>query len=200
MYHDFEKSLFEAWQARSEKLGDGEIAPDGLHYKGEIVYDGQYWGREPGNEEKLWENAPKRLLFLTKDLNDTDAWDIRAETGRKNSTGEDKVTALFYKRLMMWTYGIAMIHATTVSPDFRTASDYRIFRPCFERFPTARVNCKKTDRRRLARQIRASLLPGALRRFIDTANQSLRRRYYPVLRRTGYDQGFCKTCVPARSG
>ena len=52
-------------------------------------------------------------MILTKDLNDEEAWDIRAETGRNNFSGENNVvvSAPFYKNLMRWVYGLLTIDA-----------------------------------------------------------------------------------------
>ena len=72
--HAFENRLFDEWQRRSLRCGDGgEIAYDGLLYRGAFAYDSGYWSRLPGNEAAGWQHAPQRILILTKDLNDTEA-------------------------------------------------------------------------------------------------------------------------------
>ena len=87
--HDLEEGIFEEWRERSRGNGDGtEIAPDGLLYRGAFSYEDGYWSRRPGDEEGRWERAERRVLILTKDLNDEEAWDVRCETGRRNFSGE----------------------------------------------------------------------------------------------------------------
>lgn len=74
-YKQFEDNLFSEWIKRSVASGDGsELAPDGLLYRGMFVYKDGYWSREPGNESVIWERAKRRVLILTKDLNDEEAW------------------------------------------------------------------------------------------------------------------------------
>ena len=69
--HDLEEGIFEEWRERSRGNGDGtEIAPDGLLYRGAFSYEDGYWSRRPGDEEGRWERAERRVLILTKDLND----------------------------------------------------------------------------------------------------------------------------------
>lgn len=131
--------------ALSASNGDGGnevFAQDGLLYKGEITYseDG-CWGREPGNEEELWRNAPKRVLFLTKDLREKEPWDVRNETGRKNKFGKDaiKITTPFYKVYMKSLFCI-------LNPDKVDRIDdleMDVFRSFFDATPIVRVNCKK---------------------------------------------------------
>lgn len=73
-YTALEDRLFEEWKTRSRQCGDGEeIAPDGLLYRGLFSYADGYWTRRPGDECRRWEQAPRRVLILTKDLNDTEA-------------------------------------------------------------------------------------------------------------------------------
>ena len=46
--HAFENRLFDEWQRRSLRCGDGgEIAYDGLLYRGAFAYDSGYWSRLP---------------------------------------------------------------------------------------------------------------------------------------------------------
>ena len=101
--HDLENRLIEEWRDRSLRNGDtADIAPDGILYRGAFSYDEGYWTRLPGDECNAWERASRRILILTKDLNDAEAWDIRAETGRLNHSGPDniRISAPFYKNLM----------------------------------------------------------------------------------------------------
>ena len=137
------------------------FAPDGIMYKGEFrgeykYYEGDKykfrWVRIPGGRENnLWENAPLRLIFLTKDQNasgDT-AWDVRSETywaADENITPNDRrldTYSKFNKNLVYILYGI--LNTTTIRPiDYNdiTNKDALSFvddSNCI----FARINCKK---------------------------------------------------------
>lgn len=145
-YHDFEDALFAEWRRRSVANGDGsEIAADGLLNRGRFVYRDGYWSREPGDEERIWKSAARRVLILTKDLNDDEAWDIRCETGRKNFSGEGNVTvsAQFHKNLMRWVYGLLTMDTHGRAKPFAEADRQEAYRPFYDMAPVARVNCKK---------------------------------------------------------
>ncbi len=149
--HEKEEQLFNEWK---EAIAcNNNFVPDGLLNKGEITYTDQCWGREPGNEEELWENIYPRVLFLTKDQNDKDkkdenaeaGWDIRKETGRKNGTGVNniKIASRFYHNYMLWFYGL---HHTTAEgyPPYNDIKDIdTTIRLFFDREPVVRMNVKK---------------------------------------------------------
>lgn len=83
--HDRENALFEQYKAQLEPHQD--FSEDGLHYLGDFFYNNKCkcWGRDIGNEEELWNifcRKGRGLVIITKDLNDTTAWDIREEHGR----------------------------------------------------------------------------------------------------------------------
>lgn len=157
--HKKEKELFNKWLSKSMKLGDGKnLAPDGLLYRGKLVPcrypkdDKCYWEREEGNEEDIWYNSSKRLLIITKDLNNVDekgqiseAWDIRVETGLKND--KDSVDfescVCFYKRLRMWAYGLLHMDVEGNYPAYENARNMKISGCFYLHAPIARINCKK---------------------------------------------------------
>jgi len=148
-YHKLEEEIFNEWISRSTKNNDGDssvFVPDGLLCRGPIEYsDSGYWWRNSGNEEELWDKAPKRILILTKDLNDKEPWDIREETGRKNHSGEGNIiiSTLFYKNYMRLVFGLLNIDKYGVSPKFEEINDSTIYQPFFDSVPIVRVNCKK---------------------------------------------------------
>lgn len=142
--HNEEDKIWQEWKTLADKFGEGEeLVTDGLLLRGEIFYENGCWHRLSGNEEELWNNAGRRLLILTKDLNDDEAWDIRQETGRLNTVAFSYNRAIpFYKNLRMWSYGL--LNTTNGEyPDFEKASDMGISGPFYETAPIARVNCKK---------------------------------------------------------
>ncbi|MDO4161237.1 MAG: hypothetical protein Q4D41_12345 [Prevotellaceae bacterium] len=138
------EAILNEWKKRSITRGEGNVAEDGLHCKGKFEYlEGGYWSRMSGDEEMRWVNSNSRILFITKDLNDDEAWDIRKETGRKNHTKEVAVTTLFYKNMMRIVYGLVHAMEDGHAPSFDEANNPDNFIPCFENAATARINCKK---------------------------------------------------------
>ena len=190
--HAFEYRLFDEWQRRSLRYSDGgEIAYDGLLYRGAFAYDSGYWSRLPGNATAGWQHAPQRILILTKDLNDTEAWDIRAETGRQNHSGADHIliTAPFYKNLMRWVYGILHTSPGIPFPAFDAINRQDLYQPFYDHAPIARVNCKKQPGGSdlIKDFVRETLLPD-LRRINDwiyrspSTRQTLINSYHPSYR------------------
>ena len=139
-----EQQILDEWRRFAESKHDAEeFSEDGLLWRGLIYYADGSWHRREGNEEELWLNAKRRLLILTKDLNDTEAWNIRQETGRQNTAVFSyQCGAPFIKNLRMWTYGL--LHTTPEEiPDFKTVRNMELSGPFFETAPIAHVNCKK---------------------------------------------------------
>lgn len=144
--HDEEERIFGAYKARLQQKGlSDEVSADGLHYLGRFEYsDSETWGRQPGEEEAKWDAvcAKKRgLVVLTKDLNDEEAWDIRKEHGRKNGCEvPTPSTAIFYRRLRMWVYGLMTMDEKGMMPP---CPDTLVAQKHFEEAAWVRVNLKK---------------------------------------------------------
>lgn len=139
-----EQQILDEWRRFAELRKDAEeFSEDGLLWRGEIYFADGAWHRKEGDEEERWLHAPRRLLILTKDLNDTEAWNIRQETGRQNKAVFSYQHGVPYiKNLRMWSYGLLQTTADA-APDFQTARNMEITGPFFETAPIAHVNCKK---------------------------------------------------------
>lgn len=136
-------------------LGD-YFTPDGIMYKGEIKedirkYDNGItlfrWKREPsGKENEMWENAPLRVLFLTKDQNTNDdvAWDVRSESFRypyKENKEYLDTKNIFYRNIAYALYGI-MTTITDKSINYEEIKDEEVLK-LLDQIIFARINCKK---------------------------------------------------------
>ena len=151
-YFNKEQALFEEWQNRIlEKEPEADFAPDGMLYRGEIEFNDNGIGYKPrpvGRAAEQWDNASKRLLILTKDLNDNEGgWDVRYDTGRVYDAGKFEVrTSLlrFYSNMTLWAY--ALLDAADGNPivDFDMTPSWDDLREFYETAPIVRVNCKKT--------------------------------------------------------
>ena len=77
--------ILNEWRKNNEKNGETNFADDGIMYRGTIEeFDyGTERFSDKDQENKMWNEAPLRILFLTKDQNagGYDAWDVRGETG-----------------------------------------------------------------------------------------------------------------------
>lgn len=151
-YKDREEALFKEWKnmvLRNEP--DAYFVPDGMLYRGPIEFNDDGIGYKPrslGKAAAQWDAAPKRLLILTKDLNDSEGgWDIRYDTGRVYDAGKFVVRTSrlrFYSNMTLWAY--ALLDASQGNPidEFDMTPSWDELREYYETAPIARVNCKKT--------------------------------------------------------
>ena len=141
-------SILQKWKEHNEKVEDDpKFASDGIMFRGEIDQyskDQNERCSNPEKENELWENAPIRYLFLTKDQNagdgkDDKAWDVRSEIGRSN---EDScsIQYRFYRNLMYILYGIINSEDTLCGyEDFTNEQAIQTY----DSAPLARINVKK---------------------------------------------------------
>ena len=118
-----------------KKYDENSFAPDGIMFRGEIDEDCNERYSDKELENKLWNEAPLRVLFLTKDQNageDCDAWDVRGETGN--------LSYAFFRNLMYQLYGLV-----NTTPEYK--ADYTFTNEqaieLYKTFPIARINAKK---------------------------------------------------------
>lgn len=142
--HKKEEAIQKQWLKMAQDHNDAEsLCTDGILFRGPINYIDGFWARAKGDEENKWTEAPRRLLILTKDLNDDDGWDIRQETGRYNEVAFSYERAIaFYKNLRMWSY-LMLTGQPDRMPSYKEARNMNIVGPFYETAPIARVNCKK---------------------------------------------------------
>lgn len=142
--HQKEEDIQKRWLKMAEANNDAEsLCIDGLLFRGPISYEDGFWSRIKGDEESKWEKSKRRLLILTKDLNDDEGWDIRQETGRYNEIAFSYERAVaFYKNLRMWSY-LILTGQPDHMPSFKEARNMNTAGPFYESAAIARVNCKK---------------------------------------------------------
>ena len=142
-------SILQKWKEQIEKFGEDpeEFASDGIMFRGVIEQRSAGQNERysnPKKENELWENAPIRYLFLTKDQNagddkDAKAWDVRSETGRSN-VDSSNIRYLFYRNLMYILYGIINSEDTLCGyEDFTNEQAIQTY----DSAPLARINVKK---------------------------------------------------------
>lgn len=150
--HEKEEALFKRWEEFAKSKNHMNFAPDGLLYRGDATTGDEpegnnwVWGTVPADEEKRWNDARKRLLIVTKDLNDEAPWDIRFETGFKNTCEKDfdwNICIAFYKNLRMWSYGLLNTDDNGNYPSFEEAANMDNSAPFYLKAPIARMNVKK---------------------------------------------------------
>ena len=128
--------ILKEWRKSNEKNGETNFADDGIMYRGKIEefdYGTERFSDED-QENKMWNEAPLRILFLTKDQNagEYDAWDVRGETGN--------LSYAFFRNLMYQLYGLV-----NTKPGYK--ADYKFTNEqaieLYNTFPIARINAKK---------------------------------------------------------
>ena len=151
----------------AEKL----IVSDGLHYLGTFSYEENgCWKRVSGEEEKRWKDIcgqNRGLVVLTKDLNDSEVWDMRMDHGRKNGDrNAEPSSGAFYENLRRWIYGLITMSDSGEMPEYPTNEEAQKH---FEEEPWVRVNLKKEAGK-------GSITPTVLRRHIKAAQESLKEQ------------------------
>lgn len=150
--------ILDEWQKAFEKNGGNadNFSWDGILFKGEVYREGgsDNWVRKESDndtvENELWDNAPIRILFLTKDQNVGygGAWDSRINSFReKNSDKEDPVLSKYHnsfgKRMAYIAYGLAnTTDDKDVALNFIQSHESDVVK-FLDSFPLAHINCKK---------------------------------------------------------
>ena len=124
---------------------EDNIGLDGIKFRGKspVYSETGFWHREPGDEIELWKNSNFKLLELTKDLNDDEVWDIRAETGLKNHINTPVIGNRWYRNLMTFEYLLFSMFVKGEIPAFDSLADDKLI-SSFNSVTSARINCKKT--------------------------------------------------------
>ena len=149
-YKEREEALFVRWKRACGQIDgidpDTDFACDGVLFRGEYEQVGGCWERRSGNETELWNNAPCRLLILTKDTTrKSELSDIRIETARKNHAGSDILAAVtpFHRNLTLWSYALLnALRGGEIVP-YDSTPDWEALRELYATAAIARVNCKK---------------------------------------------------------
>jgi len=128
--------ILKNWKARNKRKGEYNFAYDGIMYRGQIgeIDNGTERYSDKKQENKMWNEAPLRVLFLTKDQNagGYDAWDVRGETGN--------LSYAFFRNLMYQLYGLVNTKPGCKA-DYKFTNEQAI--ELYNTFPIARINAKK---------------------------------------------------------
>lgn len=144
-YQEKNDNLLKEWKDQCLKDGFEKFCDDGLMFKGEIKTTHSNNGslcyyRNPGDEGRLWGCAPKRVMFLNKDVPNEENEDLRARIFRQNPT---IISSLIYKNISLWLYGLLNVNKDAIPPDFDAINDTLLLTPFIDKTPIAYVNCKK---------------------------------------------------------
>ncbi|MGZ2371715.1 hypothetical protein ACXR6G_18195 [Ancylomarina sp. YFZ004] len=144
-YNEKLDQLFDRWEQEAKSKGFNGFCRDGLLYKGKtrstIGSDSKtYWGRASGNENELWHNSNKKIVFLTKDTNSNPNQDYREWLGRQ---GEGIITHKFFKNIALWLYGLISIDEKGNYSPFEEAVIGENYTRAFDENPFCIINAKK---------------------------------------------------------
>ena len=139
--------ILEAWQEQSVKNGAGNIEFDGVAYKGDInTFTGKdgktYNERNPGDEDSIWNNSDKRILFVGTDLNDPEnPCDSRVVMTYDPENGIEP-TGLFLKNMLYITKGLMESSADKVA-EFNFDEPIENLMATWDKSAVAKINVKK---------------------------------------------------------
>ncbi len=103
-----ENKLFEQWEKEFYKNGDSGFSYDGLIFNGELCNDSK--NRDSGNQEELWYNAKRKVLFFMKDPNNNEGEDYR-------SWGlYQRTKSTFFRFIYSWLNGLSTVSADSSIP------------------------------------------------------------------------------------
>ena len=137
--------ILEEWEKFNKKVEkEPNFAPDGILFKGKISDEDGYSERYSNKkvENKLWQDAPIRYLFLTKDQNawGEGAWDVRSETARKYKSSTS-IPYLFFRNLLYLIYGLTHTSKNGYIAYEDFTNEQAIF--TYDNEAIARINVKK---------------------------------------------------------
>ncbi len=145
--HSENDKILDAWQELSIKNGDGKIEFDGVAYKGGIHPfsgdDGKIYNeRQPGNEESIWNDSTKRILFVGKELNDPDnPYDSRVVM-KYDPENDIKVSHQFLKSMLFITKGLIESTAEKAAA-FNVTESMENLMGIWDKAAVAKINVKK---------------------------------------------------------
>ena len=122
-----ENKLFELWEKEFNKNGDTGFCYDGLIFNGELCNES--YNRESGNQEELWNNAKRKVLFFMKDPNNNEGEDYR------NWGLYQKTSSTFFRFIYSWLNGLSNVSAESAIPPIVNELDRGV--------PLCIVNAKK---------------------------------------------------------
>lgn len=161
-YVEINNQILEEWKKHNEEFEETNFADDGIMYRGEIVpiKNGTERYSDEAKENRLWNDAPLRILFLTKDQNagEYEAWDVRGETG--------DLSYAFFRNLMYQLYGLIYTKPGQKA-DYNFTNEKAI--ELYSTYPIARINAKKEAGA-------SSVSNYTLRRYIERDGYFLKRQ------------------------
>ena len=131
--HEQENILFEEWEKSYPKNERRNFVMDGLCYNGDLYNNG--YNSYSGNEEELWTNSKRRIVFLMKDSNSNPGEDYREWPWRT-------ITHKFFKTIFNWLQGLSETTAQHIprigNGDYLDPANQTVLK-----YPLAIVNVKK---------------------------------------------------------
>ena len=145
--HKENDAILDKWNKRSIEKSMGEIESDGVAYKGSIKTfsgdDGQvYHERMAGNEEKIWNESPRRILFIAKELNDpNNPYDSRVVVRYDEQNGIYS-TDKFIKNMLFINHGLQKMNGENYEALDREISMDELMK-VWDESAVAKINVKK---------------------------------------------------------
>lgn len=156
-YLAINQQILKEWGDEFERRGHDRnlFSEDGIMYKGVIRRDMcNHWVRHPSDpvtfekENKLWDAAPLRILFLSKEqyIGDQAAYESNMTSfhNERAELEDNRLTSVIFLRRMAWSlYGLSKSTPSAVVPfDDVYGHDTEVLQ-CVDELPFAWINCKK---------------------------------------------------------
>lgn len=156
-YLAINQQILKEWGDEFERRGHDRnlFSEDGIMYKGEIRRDMcDHWVRHPSDpvtfekENKLWDAAPLRILFLSKEqyIGDQAAYESNMTSfhNERAELEDHRLSSERFLRRMAWSlYGLSKSTPSVVVPfDDVYGHDAEVLQ-CVDELPFAWINCKK---------------------------------------------------------
>ena len=143
---DKNQQILDEWRKISRLEGFEDIFEDGVYYKGDryLIESLNQFERSRGEEDKIWNNATKRLLFITKESNTADyPYDMRCFELTRNTDGTKSIGKRHFNRnLLRLSAGLSKINMNNFIL-FTEIDNVEYLDKVWDEIAVARINIKK---------------------------------------------------------
>ena len=101
---DKNQQILDEWRKKARSEGYDDIFEDGVYYKGDryVIESLNLYERSRGGEDRIWNNAIKRILFITKESNTSDyPYDMRCVEFTRNTDGTKSIGKRHFNRNLL---------------------------------------------------------------------------------------------------
>ena len=143
---DKNQQILDEWRKIARSEGYEDIFEDGVYYKGDryVIESLNQYERSRGEEDRIWNNATKSFLFITKESNTADyPYDMRCVELTRNTDGTKSIGKRHFNRnLLRLSAGLSKINKNNFIP-FAEINNTEYLDKVWDEIAVARINIKK---------------------------------------------------------